>query len=255
MMPLSAARARLAGLAALVLLLGAPAGAVTPPTAGPVAEAWAAFSTFHEDLARIDRARDILDRAVAREPTVDALLLLSWVHLAWGDLRTRVPDEKLASYERGRDTAKRAIDLAPANSDAHLWYGANLGRWAITKGKLRAAFLASTIREELETAIRLDPNSVGALAALGSFYYETPGFLGGDLDRAEQLHRKAIGLDGHFTRARVELAKVLIGRKRFPEARQELQQVLDEKQASYVADWVVRHKPLAERLLGEIRGK
>jgi tetratricopeptide (TPR) repeat protein len=249
-----AASALLAALA-VVLVLGAAEAAVTPPASGPVGEAWAVFSTFHEDLARIDRAREILDRAVAREPSLDALLLLSWVHLSWGDLRTRAPEEKLASYERGRDTARRAIELAPQNSDAHLWYGANLGRWAITKGKLRAAFLASTIREALETAVRLNPGSVGALAALGTFYRETPGFMGGDVGRAEQLERQALALDGHFTRARVELSRVLIEQKRFAEARRELQQVLDEKQASYVADWVIRHKPLAERLLGEIRGK
>jgi tetratricopeptide (TPR) repeat protein len=248
-------RVRLAAALLLVLALGSGARGATLPASGPVAEAWALFSRFHEDLARIDRAREILDRATAREPAVEALLLLSWVHLAWGDLRTRVPEEKLASYERGRDTAKRAIDVAPQSSDAHLWYGANLGRWAITKGKLRAAFLASTIREALETAVRLDPGSVGALAALGSFYLETPGFLGGDVARAEELERKALALDGHFSRARIELAKCLIQQGRFAEARRELEQVLDEKQPSYVADWVIRHRPLAERLLGQIRGK
>jgi tetratricopeptide (TPR) repeat protein len=240
----------------LALLLATPCpAAVTPPDSGPVAEAWGLFRTFHEDLGRIDRARAILEDAVRREPSLNALLLLAWVHLSWADLRAKGVEQKLAGYERGRDVAKRAIELAPRSPEAHLWYAANLGRWAIAKGKLRAAFLLSTLREEIDTVLALDPDHVGGLALAGSFYLETPGFLGGDLDRAEAYERKALALDPHFTRARVELAKVLIERGRYAEARRELQQVLDETQPSYVADWAVRHKPTAQRLLAQIRDK
>jgi tetratricopeptide (TPR) repeat protein len=238
-----------------LLLLAAPAPAATPPTTGPVAEAWALFRSFHEDLGRIDRAKDLLEQTVQRESSLEALLLLAWVHLSWADLRAKNADEKLAGYERGRDIAKRAIELGPRSPEAHFWYAANLGRWAIAKGKLRAAFLLSTLQEEIKTILELDPNHVGGLALAGSFYLETPGFLGGDLARAESYQRKALALDPHFTRARVELAKVLIEQRRYAEARRELQQVLDEAQPSYVADWVVRHKPTAQRLLAQIQGK
>ncbi len=251
-------RCRIVACVALLVAVAlppAPTRAVTPPPSGAVTEAWALFEGFHEDLSRIDRAREILERALARETSLEGLLLLSWVHLAWADLRARSTDEKLAGYERGRDVAKRAIELAPRNPDAHLWYAANLGRWAIAKGKLRAAFLLSDLRRAIETVLELDPNHVGGLALAGSFYLETPGFMGGDVARAEGYERKALALDPHFTRARVELAKCLIERGRYVEARRELQQVLDETQPSYVADWAVRHKPTAERLLAQIRDK
>jgi Tfp pilus assembly protein PilF len=78
---------------------------------------------------------------------------------------------------------------------------------------------------------------------------------GGDVPRAEGYLRKALSLDPHFTRARVELARCLIFEGRYDEARRELKGVIDERQPSYVADWVVRHKPTAERLLAEIRAK
>jgi tetratricopeptide (TPR) repeat protein len=243
------------GGALTLVAAAAPAGAAPPvPPPGPLGDAWKLFQSFHEDVARIDRSREILEGLVRREPSLDALLLLAWVHLTWADFRARSTDDKLLGYERGRDVAKRAMEMAPRSPEAHLWYAANLGRWAITKGKLRAAFLLGTIQQAIHTVLDLDPNHVGGLALAGSFYLETPGFMGGDLARAEAYERKALALDPRFTRARVELGKVLIEQRRYAEARRELRQVLDEKQPTYVADWTVRHKPTAERLLAEIRG-
>ena len=244
---------------AAALGLATPGGATTPPPAtlsGPVArEAWKDLTTFHEDRARIDRARDILEQEVARTGSLESLVLLAWAHLAWADYRASTTEAKLASYERGRDVAKRAVDLAPGSPEAHLWYAANLGRWAITSGKLRAAFMLSTLRGEIDTILALDPNHVPGLSLAGSFYLETPALFGGDVPRAEGYLRKAVGLDPHFTRARVELGRCLIELGRYAEARAELTRVIDERQPSYPADWVLRHKPHAERLLAEIRSR
>jgi tetratricopeptide (TPR) repeat protein len=240
---------------AVVLTLASPVGATTPPPSPSVQEAWKMLTTFHEDRTRLDRARDLLESEVARAPSLNALLLLSWAHLTWADYRAGSIDAKLASYERGRDVAKRAIDLAPRSPEAHLWYAANLGRWAITKGKLQAAFLLSTLRGEIDTILELDPNHVPGLALAGSFYLETPAMFGGDVPRAEGYLRKALSLDPHFTRARIELSRCLIAQRRYDEARVELKRVVDESQPSYPADWVMRHRPTAERVLGEIRGR
>jgi len=244
---------------AAALGLATPGSATTPPPAqlsGPVArEAWRDLTTFHEDRTRIDRARDILEQEVARTGSLESLVLLAWAHLAWADYRASTTEAKLASYERGRDVAKRAVDLAPRSPEAHLWYAANLGRWAITSGKLRAAFMLSTLRAEIDTILALDSNHVPGLSLAGSFYLETPALFGGDVPRAEGYLRKAVGLDAHFTRARVELGRGLIELGRYAEARAELTQVIDERQPSYPADWVLRHKPHAERLLAEIRSR
>jgi tetratricopeptide (TPR) repeat protein len=244
---------------AAALGLAIPSGAATPPPSpltGPVArEAWRDLTTFHEDRARIDRARDLLEQDVARAASLESLVLLAWAHLAWADYRAATTEAKLASYERGRDVAKRAIDLAPRNPEAHLWYAANLGRWALTSGKLRAAFMLSTLRGEIDTILEIDSNHVPGLSLAGSFYLETPAMFGGDVPRAEGYLRKAVTLDPHFTRARVELARCLIEQRRYVEARAELTRVIDEREPSYPADWALRHKPHAERLLAEIRSR
>lgn len=248
-------RAAQASALVLSLVVAAPLGKSVFATADSVREARELFQRYDEDLGRIDRAREILERVVTQDPSVEALVLLAWVYLAWADLRATSPEEKLAGYERGRDVAKRAIELTPRSAEAHLWHAANLGRWAIHKGKLRAAFLLSTLREEIRIILELAPNHPAALSLAGSLDLETPGFLGGDLVRAEAYQRKALAADPHFTRARVELARCLIAQRRYGEARRELRQVLDETQPSYYADWAVRHRRAAERLLGEISEK
>src|SRR5262245_54768694 len=252
------ARLSLAALLASLLLaaLGTvnDARAATPPSAALV-EAYKNLTSFHEDLARIDRARDVLEAEVARAPSLDALLLLAWAHLLWADYRAPSQETKLASYERGRDAAKRAIEMNPKSPEAHLWYAANLGRWATTKGKLNAAFLLGTLKQEVQTILDLDPNHVPGLALAGSVYLEIPYMFGGDIPRAEGYLQKALSLDPHFTRARLELARCLIERRRYAEAREQLKQVIEERNPSYIADWVVRHRPVAERLLAEIGTK
>lgn len=233
------------------LLLASGTG---PAAADPLAEARALFLRYDEDLGRIDRAREALEREVAGEPEprLEALLLLAWVQLTWADLRARDPEAKLAGYERGRDTARRAIERAPRSAEAHLWYAANLGRWAILKGKLRAAFVVPTLREEIRIVLDLEPGHPAGLSLAGSFYLETPGLLGGDTALAEAYQRKALAADPHFTRARLELAKCLIVHRRYDEAARELRRVLDEREPSYRADWAIRHRPAADRLLREI---
>ena len=238
----------------LALVLAGSAAAATPPARakGSLLEAWNNITTFNEDLARIDRARDALEREVAQAPSLDALLLLSWAHLAWGDYRAPSLDARIASYEGGRDVARRAIAMAPRSPEAHFWYAANLGRWAVAKGRLQAVFVLATLKQEIQTVLELDPDFVPGLAVAGSFYLETPALLGGDVARAEGYLRRALSLDPHFTRARLELARCLIARRRYDEARRELKTVIEERRPSYVADWVMRHRPTAERLMVEI---
>src|SRR6202035_5527775 len=52
-------------------------------------------------------------------------------------------------------------------------------------GLLAAAKLARKVRNEFETAVRLDPNNVEARADLAEFYMEAPVIMGGGRDKAE----------------------------------------------------------------------
>jgi hypothetical protein len=210
---------------------------------------------YHEDPTRLDTLREGLEQAVRDDPDAANFTALSRVSFIWGDVRAKSDEEKLAAYERGRVSGRRAIELEPKNFLAHLWYAINTARWGQTKGVVRSLFLLPTVREEIRVLIELAPTVAAVHALAGNVDYEVPGPLGGDVDRAEATFRKGLQLDPSFTGIRVGLAKVLITKNEPAEARRELQAVLDEKDPSNPADWTVKDVPDARRLLESIRDR
>jgi tetratricopeptide (TPR) repeat protein len=221
----------------------------------PVESARALVARYHEDPSRIDRARDLLEAALARDSQVDTMVMLAYVHFLYGDVRATTTEDKLAAYGRGQEIGKRAVELAPRNPEAHVWYGINAGRWGLTKRVMRSLFLLPTVRQEVDTTLELDPKNLRALALSGNVFLEVPGLFGGDRAKAEQQFRKALEIDPHFTVARVDLARVLIASARYADARQELQRVVDERTPNSIADWTAKDLPRARQLIESIKGK
>jgi hypothetical protein len=221
----------------------------------PAESARALVARYHEDPSLIDRARDLLEAALARDSQVDTMVMLSYVHFLYGDVRATTTEDKLAAYGRGQEIGKRAVELAPRNPEAHVWYGINAGRWGLTKGVMRSLFLLPTVRQEVDTTLELDPRNLRALALSGNVFLEVPGLFGGDRAKAEQQFRKALEIDPHFTVARVDLARTLIVNARYADARQELQRVVDERAPNSIADWTAKDLPRARQLLESIKGK
>lgn len=233
-----------------VLLAPAAAGAQTP-----VESARALVARYHEDPTVIDRARDVLEAGLARDAQVETMVMLSYVHFLYGDVRATTTEHKLAAYDRGREIGRRAVELAPRNPEAHVWYGINTGRWGLTKGVMRSLFLLPTVRQEVDTTLALDPRNLRALALSGNVFLEVPGLFGGDRAKAEEQFRKALQIDPHFTVARVDLARVLIATSRYAEARRELERVVAERTPTNLADWTVKDLPRARELLASLKGK
>jgi len=243
-------RARSVLLLLVVLLLALPAAAQTPADS-----ARALIARYHEDPANIDKARDLLEAALAKDRQVDTLVMLSYAYFMIGDIRAKTDEEKLAAYDKGRELGQRAVELAPRNPEAHVWYGINTGRWGQTKGIMRSLFLLPTVRQEADATLALDPKNLRALALQGNVFFEVPRIAGGDREKAEATFRKAIEIDPHFTNARIDLARVHIANGKYADARRELQAVLDEKSPQNIADWTVRDAPRARQLLESIKGK
>jgi tetratricopeptide (TPR) repeat protein len=221
----------------------------------PAAEATRLIATYHEDVARLDRARDLLQQALTRDSQVESMIVLARVYFLIGDVRASTTDDKLAAYDRGREIGKRAVELAPKSEEAHFWYMANTGRWGQTKGVMRSLFLLPTVREELDILMALNPRSARTHSSFANVLFELPGLVGGDRAKAEAYWKKAFELDPHYTAPRNDYARLLIAANRYDEARRELRRVLDEKAPTFFSDWVVRDVPRAKKLLESIRDK
>jgi len=212
---------------------------------------------YQDDPTLIERARDLLEAAVAKGAGTDVptLLALARAWFLYGEERAKTAETKIAAYERARDVAKRATELAPQNPDAHLWYAITLGTWSQAKGLLRSALALRGLRTEVDTVLRLDPNNIDAHIMAGSIARELPIVLGGDRKQAEEHFKTARRLDPRRTGARIELAQLYINMGRYQDARLELQGVLDESAPSDRARWTVKEVPRARQMLEAIRDK
>src|SRR5262249_52188435 len=213
-------RAPLAGLALLAAIGTAWAGS-------PLVNELQAFSTrYNENPKKIDELKAALEKAAESQAAdVDTLLALAQVCFMYGDVRATTEDEKLAAFDRGRQAAKRAIELAPRSAPAQFWYGINTGRWGQTKGIRQPLFLRPTVKEAMQTAIAIAPAYVPAYALGGGIYYEVPSYAGGDLDRSETMFRKGLELDPRYTNMRLGLARTLLKKGRTADARRDLHAV------------------------------
>jgi tetratricopeptide (TPR) repeat protein len=213
------------------------------------------LTRYHEDVTRIDQARDLLEGELARERRVETLALLSRTYFLMGEVRSTTDDEKLVAYALGREHGQRAIELGPRNEEAHVWYAINTGRWGQVKGVMRSLFLLPTVREELDVIFSLNPRSVRGHALAGNVFFEVPGLLGGDRQKAEEHYRKALEIDPRFTVVRIDLARLLIASGRQAEARKELTRVVGETAPSDLAGWTVKDVPRARQLIESIKGR
>jgi tetratricopeptide (TPR) repeat protein len=229
--------------------------AVVAQAQTPVDAARALVQRYHQDPTALDRARALLDSALAQDSQVETMIMLSYVQFLWADVRATSDEAKLDAYARGRQLGERAVELAPRNAQAHLWYAINTARWGQTKGIMRSLFLLPTVQREIDTILTLDPRSARGHALAGNVYMEVPRLAGGDRAKAEGHFKKGLEIDPHFTVLRVDLARLYIGDGRYAAARQELTRVIDERAPTIVADWTVKDVPRARTLLESIRDK
>jgi hypothetical protein len=209
-------------------------------------------------LARADDGSgDTLRRVVAlyeRAAQIDTRDATIQVKLAAAclELGESVKDGALASFQRGEQAARRAVQLDEKSADGYFLIAANRGRAA----KLVPLWEVSpTIVGQLEKdvlrALALNPRHAPALHMEAMLLYKTPAllraFLEGKKSDVERYLTSAIEADPNFVPARLDLAEFYLTENRPAEARAQAQAVLDMK-----ADRSRRYRPAAEALLRRI---
>jgi tetratricopeptide (TPR) repeat protein len=112
----------------------------------------------------------------------------------------------MGDWDRGISSCEKAVALEPNNSRYHLWLGRVYGEKADGVIFFKAAALAGKVRDEFETAVRLDPKNVDAHSDLGEFYLEAPGIVGGGRNKAEAQAQALAALDpakAHYLKGRL----------------------------------------------------
>ena len=154
------------------------------------------------------------------------------------DLLGRAPDKTAETWyllgqarfmmgdnKRAAEMFEKSIALEPRNSNYMHWLGRAYGRQAESASIFSAPGLAVKTRQAFEKSVALDPSNKEALNDLFEFYMDAPGFLGGGLNRAEQLITQIARSDeaeGYYARA--QLADK---RKDFNSAEQQLRRAME----------------------------
>jgi tetratricopeptide (TPR) repeat protein len=209
----------------------------------------------HTSFSYIIDAEHMLKNVLTHEPAnVRALCELSSAYYLIGEHEINV-NRRIAYYDSGESVSKQAIGLDSANVWAHYWYAANRGSIGQVKGIMNCLAIIPDLKNEYAIMERLAPTNAIILEALGAFYSALPGIIGGSNDKSLSYLRKALQYDPNYTATYFDIAAILIKQGNYSEARKTLQGMLNIKNPTLIADFVLSDKLNALRLLKEIEGE
>jgi tetratricopeptide (TPR) repeat protein len=113
----------------------------------------------------------------------------------------------LGEYKKATEAFEKALQTEPNKAQLVHWLGRAYGRRAETASFLTAPGYASKTRQLFERAVDLDPSNTEATGDLLDFYLEAPGFMGGGLNKAEDLARRIGAInpaEGHYAEALIK---------------------------------------------------
>ena len=216
-------------LASAIVVPMAPAFGATAPEL--VAEA----NRLAHDAASVDslrRAAELYEKA-AQIDTRDATIQvkLAAVHL---ELGAKSKEGALASFQRGEQAARRAVELDEKNADGFFLIAANRGRAAKLLPLLKVSpTIVSQLEKDVLRALALNPQHARALHMEGMLLYKTPAplraLLEGKKSDVERYLTSAVKADPQFAAARLDLAEFYMAEKRPADARVQAKAILDMK--------------------------
>ncbi len=142
----------------------------------------------------------------------------------------------LGEYKRATEALDKALALGNAGPQVYLWLGRAYGRRAETSSPFTAPGYASHARKMFEKSVELDISNKAAVGDLFEYYITAPGFLGGGLNKADELAQKAAAVDpaeGNYLKAQIDQK-----RKEYDAAELHLRRALElaPKQVNRVLD-------------------
>jgi len=181
-------------LLASICLVARPAAAAAPAPDPNRTRLATADNLYDQraDLAKARQGTQVLHDVLSADPNnFDAWWRLARLDNFIGRQQDDGNDDKEAirTFEAGTDAGRHAVSLQKDRVEGHFWLGANYGLLAEEQGWIKGLRLLDTIRAEMETVVKLDPNyeEAGGQRTLARIYYRAPFFKGGDKQRSIQL--------------------------------------------------------------------
>ena len=87
-------------------------------------------------------------------------------------------------YDHAVEVLEKAVAATPKIADAHFLLGAAYGQQAMTASLFSKMSLATKSKEQMEEAVKLDPNHLDARMGLVQFYTMAPSMAGGSDEKA-----------------------------------------------------------------------
>jgi tetratricopeptide (TPR) repeat protein len=163
--------------------------------------------------------------------------------------------DRRKDLENGIDAGRKAATIQPNRPEGHFWTAANMGALADSFGARQGLKYRKTIKDELETALRLDPAFMDGSAdrALGRWYFKVPRLFGGDRKLSEEHLRKSLTYNPNGTTSHFFLGELLQDEGRTDEARAEFQRVIDAPANPVWAPEDAEFKDKARRALASLK--
>lgn len=141
-----------------------------------------------QNLANVDHGIALLRADASKRPQDYE----SWWRLSkFCNYRARHSNdpEKVQLLKQAIEAGKKAVSLQPNRVEGHFWMGASYGLLAEESGLIEGLRLIDTIRHEMETVEKLDPNyeEGSGLRTLARVDYRAPFFKGGDKQKSIKL--------------------------------------------------------------------
>jgi tetratricopeptide (TPR) repeat protein len=172
---------------------------------------------------------------------IQALINASYYSSRVGNRKSR--DEQIKLFQQALKWAHQAIELQPESAEAHLVLSIALGRIALVAPARERMKYSLQIEVEAERALQLNPNLAGAMHIMGLWHYRMANLSAAEMEAANELYgqipaevsmekaldylEKAVAAQPDFVLYRYDLARIYWQAKQIPEAREQLQFLLE----------------------------
>lgn len=165
-------------------------------------------------------------------------------------------EEAIRHWEAGAHEAQSAIPLQPHRVEGHFWLGVNALEAARRRGAIAAARAVPKAAQSVERAMNIDEeyHFGGPLRVWARITHLKPLILGGSIDRALDIYRRALQVAPYNSTTLLYYSQCLLADQQKPLARTTLQSIID---APDDPEWrweQNRDRRLAQELITKMNG-